>query len=113
MKLDVLSRHYLPNFSEKERLLPIQLPPLAINDEITLTIPVGYTVDELPAKTGWETAYGSCHVSYATTDGVLTLKRVIVLNQMIIPVEDYAKLRQFLSDVTKADRTSLLLKRRG
>ena len=113
VKLDVLSRHYLPNFSEKERLLPIQLPPVAIEDEITLTLPPGYVVDELPAKTALASSYGSCNVTYAVSGSVLTLNRTVVLNQSTVPVEDYAKLRQFLSEIAKADRTALLMKRHG
>lgn len=113
VKLDVLSRHYLPNFSEKERQLPVQLPPLAINDEIVLWIPPGFKVDEVPAKTSLESPYGSCHMTYEVSGESLLLKRAVILNQATIPIADYAKLRQFLSDIAKADRTSLLLKWQG
>lgn len=113
VKLDILSRHYLPNFSEKERALPIYLPPLAIDDEIVFTVPTGFQVDELPAPTVLESTYGSCRMTYETIGEAMVLKRVVVLNQSTIPVADYAKLRQFLGDIAKADRTSLLLKRQG
>lgn len=113
VKLDILSRHYLPNFSEKERLLPIQLSPLAIDDEILFSIPEGFKIDELPAQTSLDSPYGICRMTYAVTGETLVLKRAVVLNQMIVPVQDYAKLRQFLSDLAKADRTSVLLKRQS
>lgn len=113
VKLDILSRHYLPNFSEKERLLPIQLPPLAINDTIALAIPEGFKIDEVPAQTSLESAYGSCHMTYEIVGETMRLNREVVLNSATIPTAEYAKLRQFLSDIAKADRTSLLLKPKG
>ena len=113
VKLDILSRHYLPNFSAKERLLPIQLPPMAINDEIVLSIPSGFQVGELPAQTSLDSPYGSCRITYEIVGQTLKLKRLVILNQTSIPTADYAKLRQFLSDLAKADRTSLLLKKQG
>jgi len=113
VKLDILSRHFLPNFSEKERLLPIQLPPVAIDDEIVLWIPQGLKIDELPAKISLESPYGSCQMAFEISGETLRLRRLVVINQGTIPVADYGKLRQFLSDLAKADRTSLLLKPQG
>jgi hypothetical protein len=113
VKLDILSRQHLPNFSEKERVLPIYLQPLALNDEIVLSIPAGYKVDEVPAKTSLESPFGSCRLTFEEGAGTLLLKREVVIHQATIPVTEYAKLRQFLSDIAKADRASLLLKPQG
>ncbi len=112
-KLDILSRSVLPNFSEKDRLLPIYLPAIALNDEIVLSIPAGFRVDEIPAKTSLESPYGNCHLTYEMAGDSVILKRLVVLHQTTIPVAEYPKLRQFFSDLAKADRTSLLLKPKG
>ncbi len=113
VKLDLLSRKYLPNFSEKERQLPIGLPPLAIKDEIVLHIPQGMVASEFPAASSLESPYGSCVITCESAGDTLVFKRQVVLRESRIPAADYDKLRKFFSDIAKADRAAVLLKRQG
>ncbi|MEO6993225.1 MAG: hypothetical protein ABI273_06330, partial [Lacunisphaera sp.] len=111
VKLDVLSRHYLPNFSENERRLPIQLNPVMIQDEVVLKLTGGYTVDEVPRKISFESPYGSYTVDFSLTPGALLMKRTITIKYARIPAADYASVRKFLADIVRADRSSVLLKK--
>lgn len=111
VKLDLLSRKYLPNFSDKERLLPIGLPPLAINDEIVLVIPQGFVATEFPADSSFQSPYGSCQITCVVQEGELVFKREVLLKESEIAATDYHLLRQFFSDIAKADRATVLLKR--
>jgi hypothetical protein len=111
VKLDVLSRHYLPNFSESTRALPVEIPPLMLRDQIVLDLGGVYTVDELPGKTSLNTAYGSYEISFALAQGSVVMSRTVLLNRLEVPATDYANLRKFFIDMARADRTSILLKR--
>jgi transglutaminase-like putative cysteine protease len=109
LKLDVFSRRY-PIFPEKERVLPIALHPIMIRDVISLSLAGGYAVDELPAKVSIKTAYGSYQSSCAIDHNSLVLRRTLLINRNDVPLEDYAKVRQFFNAIARADRTSVLLR---
>ncbi len=111
VKLDVLSRHYLPNFSDNERRLPIQLKPVMIQDEVVLKLAGGYTVDEVPRKISFESPYGSYAADFTLTPDALVMKRTITIKYLRVPAEDYTAVRKFLTDIVRADRSSVLLKK--
>jgi hypothetical protein len=100
----------IPVFSEKVRYHPIELPPLFIEDEISLAIPTDQTVEEQPQPVTLESPYGSYTLTCSTEAGVLTLHRTITLNKVEVPVADYPKLKKFFTDLARADRSSVLLK---
>ena len=110
VKMEVFSRDNLPSFSEKERHLPIELDPDSLEDEIVLTIPAGQKVEELPAPASIDSPYGMYRLDAKIVDNTVVLTRRVTLNRVEIPVEDYAKIRQFLSAVARADRCSVILK---
>ena len=111
VRLDVLGREFLPNLAEARRRLPIDLGPTNVVDDIVLTLPQGYAVAEVPAPVKLESEYGSLAISYEAGPGTVRMKRNFVLPRQIVPVADYAKLKKFLSDIARADRSSVLLKR--
>jgi hypothetical protein len=111
VRLDVLSRDSLPNFVERERRTPIQIPPLIQQDEVGLTLPPGFTVDELPPKTALAGPYGSYENSFVVAGPLLTRHRTLRFASEIVPASAYAGLQKFLADVAKIDRTAVILKR--
>lgn len=110
VKLDVLSRRYLPNFSENERRLAIGLRPAMVHDEIILKLGEGVTVDEVPPAISFESPYGTYQASFAVEHDSLVMKRTVLINRIQVPADDYAKLRRFFSDIARADRSSVMLK---
>ena len=110
VKLDVLNRRNLPAFPEKVRYRPIELSPLELADEITLVLPDGQTVEELPATVKLQTPYGDYETTCITEQQTVVLRRRLSLNKIEVPVADYEKLKKFLADIARADRSSVLLK---
>jgi hypothetical protein len=110
VRLDVMSRDSVPAFPEKERRLPVGLRPLIQRDEVTLKLPPGYVVDEMPARAEVRSAYGFYEGTFAVVDGAVVAHRVLKLEDRTVPVSEYAALRQFLADVAKADRAALVLR---
>ena len=113
VKLDVLSRHRIPSFPEKVRHGPIELPTLVINDEVLFELPSDQTAEEMPASTKLESPYGKYELTCAVEQNTVVLHRTITFNKVEVPVSDYEKLKKYLSDIARADRSSVLLKRRS
>lgn len=111
VRLDVLSRDSTPVFPEKQRSLPIALHPLVQRDEVTLKLPTGFVVDELPSRTELHSAYGDYESVYEVLEGSVVSRRMFKLDDRTVPVGEYAALRQFLAAVAKADRAALVLRR--
>jgi len=113
VRLDVLSRDTVPAFPAKERKLPVKLNLLLLHDEVTLKLPPGFVVDELPDRAEFTSPYGHYESSYAFADGVVVAHRTLKLEDRVIPVSEYASLRKFLGDVAKADHSSVVLRKGG
>jgi hypothetical protein len=113
VKLDVMDRHALPSLPEKDRSVPVRLYPLDLADTITLHIPAGCQVDELPPNAAIESPFGRYQITAETVGDTVVAHRTVSLNRMEVPVADYAKLKAFLSRIAKADSCSVILKSGG
>lgn len=111
VRLDVLSRDTVPAFPAKERKLPIKLNLLLLRDEVTLKLPPGFVVDELPDAAKLTSPYGHYESTYGVADGSVVAHRMLRLEDREVPVSEYAALRKFLGDVSKADHSSVVLRK--
>jgi len=110
VRLDVLNRDTIPTFAEKDRRTPVELRPIIQNDEVVLALPAGFSVEELPTRTGLSSPYGSYENSFETKAGTIVFHRLLKLNPVVVAIADYPKLRQFLSNASKADRGAVVLR---
>jgi hypothetical protein len=113
VKLDVMDRREMPAFPEKDRSVPVRLYPLAVVDMITLHIPAGCKIDELPPNAAIESPFGRYQITTETAGETVVVRRAVNLNRMEVPAADYAKLKTFLGQIAKADRCSVILKSGG
>lgn len=111
VRLDVLGRSHIPNLTETKRHLPVFLRPVEMVDEIRLALPAGYGVAEVPAPSSVSSEYGRLSVQYVVEPGLVRMKRSFTLERKVVPTGEYAQLKQFLADVARADRSSILLRR--
>jgi hypothetical protein len=111
IRLDVLGRANVPNLTEPQRRLPVEVHPLELADDIKLNLPAGFAAAEVPKKVALESQYGRFNVEYLVEPGSVRMKRTLVLERAVVPVTDYPKLKQFLADVARSDRSSVLLRR--
>ncbi len=110
VRLDVLSRDALPTFPAAERKLPVELQPILQRDEVVLALPERCAVEELPARVELQSTYGRYESSYETKGATVVARRVLRLEECIVPVGEYAALRKFLQEVAKADRSAVVLR---
>jgi hypothetical protein len=108
---DVLGRGMLPSLSAPDRRTPILLRAVAVEDEVVLTLPEGIASEELPSALTLNSDFGSYERKIVVDGNKITLLRHAELKPQVVPAADYAKLRKFLADFAKADRTSVLLRK--
>lgn len=111
-KMDLLDRDYIPTLAAPKRHHPIKLLPLAFSDEIKITLADGLAAEELPATVSLSTPYGIYQREYSLDGRTLRLKRQLRIGRNLVPASEYAAVRKFLTDVAKADRSSILLRTR-
>lgn len=109
-KLDVFNRSQIPVYPEKNRRTTAELPPLCLDDVIRLQVPEGLVIEELPRPASVKDKYGSLTLSFEQKDSVVTLRRRLVLNRTLVPVNEFLVLRKFMADLARSDRSSVLLR---
>jgi hypothetical protein len=111
VRLDLLSHDTIPAFAQPTRVTPLEIRPLVERDQVTLTLPTNFKIEELPAKVTVDSAYGTYERSYSMKDDRLVSERLVKLRRVVVPPTDYPAFRKFLSDLAKADRSAVVLRR--
>jgi hypothetical protein len=67
-------------------------------------------VEEIPKTVQLQTPYGKYSSTYEVSDRTVVVHRSLMLENRMVPVDEYAALKKFLADVAKADRASVVLR---
>jgi hypothetical protein len=94
-------RHYPIEFAQTERE----------TDHFDITVPVGYSVDELPPAVHAETSFGSYDSKTEMSAGVLRYTRSYEIRELRVPPEKLAELKQFYRLIARDERASAVFKR--
>jgi hypothetical protein len=100
------------DFNKKDRKYPVELDNVAEHrDEFDITLPPGWTLDELPPATKLEQP-GLSYVSQSSFAGqTLTYKRTYRVTGVRYPVDKFSDLRTFYTKVQQDERSSAVLKK--
>jgi len=109
----IVSRRDFTPLTKPTRAYPVILTPRSYSETAVITIPDGYTVDELPPPTEAAERFG--HYK-ATTDfdaekKQVRYQRTLEMSAAEIPVSEYATVRQFYETMRKAEQTPVVLRR--
>ncbi|HWW61344.1 MAG TPA: DUF3857 domain-containing protein [Thermoanaerobaculia bacterium] len=80
-------------------------------DDITLHMPEGYSVESIPQPLKMDLGGAAYSTQYANANGTLTLKRSMAINTVLIGADNYKVLRSFYSRVANADQETVVLKK--
>jgi hypothetical protein len=108
----IVSRRDSVSLTEAKRKLPIVLNPAAYSEIVSVKLPIGFDVDEMPDALRLETAFGSYATSYEIKDGQLVFTRRLVQRATTIPVEQYASVRSFFEKIRAAEQAPVVLARK-
>ena len=110
VKLDLFSRSGMPAFPKRERMFPVDFDGSQVRETVRLVLPGRFAAEELPAPVDIREPFASYESRVVLADGVLSLERVVTLQDTSVPQADYGRVRQFVGDVAKADKSSALLR---
>ena len=104
----VVSRSQLA-FSDEKRESPLWFDGRGIDEVATFKFPAAFKVDELPENVRIEKAFGSYEITYQASGQQVTVTRKTNLRAGLIPVSDYAAVREFFRAISSADHAPVVL----
>ncbi|GAA4324115.1 DUF3858 domain-containing protein [Flaviaesturariibacter amylovorans] len=103
-------------FKSAERLFPVEMP-YTLNQTYSLTIyiPDGYEVDELPKSMRLhfnEAKEGGFEYLISQSEGVISMRSVIRLDRTVFTPEEYENLREFYTMIVAKQKEQIVLKKK-
>lgn len=105
----IVSRRESLALTEPKRKHPVVLTSNAYSETLSLKLPAGFAVDELPDAVKLDTAFGSYATNYEVKDGHLMFTRKLVQKAVTIPVDQYATVRSFFEKIRAAEQSPVVL----
>ncbi|MBY0505009.1 MAG: DUF3857 domain-containing protein [Bryobacteraceae bacterium] len=99
-------------FTEPKRTHPIVLNPDAFTELTTVSLPEGFTVDELPDAVTVKTAFGEFRSTYEAKDGTLLVRRSLEVKAATLPPESYREVKSFYDQVQGHEQAPVVLLKR-
>ena len=91
---------------------PVMLDAFALRETVTFHLPAGFVVDETPDAVNLSTSFGKYKTSYEVAEGKLIFKRELVMNRAIVPVDNYAAVKDFYSKMREVEQSPVVLLRK-
>ena len=108
----VVSRREGLSLTAAERKHPVVLRANAYSETVSVQLPSGFAVDELPDPVKLETTFGSYSTSYEVKNGELIFKRQLSQRATTIPVADYNVVKKFFESIRNAENAPVVLARK-
>lgn len=114
IRLNIFNKYdYIPK-RYRNRTLPLKIDRGFLDiDTYTITIPEGYTTNNLPLKKELTSKFGTYKISLEKTDDTtLIYKKYFLLKEGLHPKEDYKKYRKFMKKIAKLENTRIALNKK-
>ena len=98
--------------SRQKREYPVLLPSDRFNETMTVKLPEGFDVDEMPDPWKFDGEFGHYESSCAVAGRTLTCLRTMQIKAQLIPPAQYPALREFFEHVAGADAAPVVLVRK-
>ncbi len=112
---------FRPSFSDRrapellvseDRKMPIVLQPLALQESVFVSLPDGYTLDEIPEPVQITTPFGDYMGEAVVRGSELVCTRRITVRGDLLPPESFPAVRDFLARVRAAEHSPVVLVRK-
>ncbi|HXZ28444.1 MAG TPA: transglutaminase, partial [Terriglobales bacterium] len=99
-------------FEGKERKYPVEFAaPTLQTDDFEITLPPGFTVDDLPTPADLDAGFASYKSQIQVQGNVLHYSRQYEIKDILVPTEQLPKLKTFYRRVAGDENASAVLKR--
>ena len=82
-------------------------------DTVSITLPLGYSVESLPKDVTLKNKFGSYSISFKVKENKIELIRTREQQEAIFPASEYSQLVEFFDTMSKADRSRLVMVKNG
>ena len=97
--------------TKEPRKFPIELEePTRDTDSFEITIPTGYTVDDLPPAVDADFGFASYHAKTVVNGNVVDYTRTFEVKELSVPVAQAEELRKFYRIIASDERNTVVLK---
>jgi Domain of Unknown Function with PDB structure (DUF3857)/Transglutaminase-like superfamily len=96
-------------FTQPTRKHPILFESNSFSETVSVALPAGFAVDEMPDPLKLETDFGKYTSSYVVKDNKLVFTRVYTLNQISIMPEKYETVKDFYKKILNAEQSPVVL----
>lgn len=97
------------SFNDGVRSNPYMIDASAYSESVTIKLPEGFEVDEMPEAVKLETEFGRFEATYKIVGGHLVFNRSMKLNRATIPANKYETVKSFFGRVHAADQSPVVL----
>ena len=108
----IVSRRESLFLTKAKREYPVMLKSTAYSETVSVKLPEGFVVDEMPDPVKLETFFGSYATTYEVKEGQLIFTRKLVQNAATIPVDQYNLVRGFFEKIRAAEQAPVVLARK-
>jgi len=109
-KPTVIGRSEEIHYRKENREYPVDLAMTeAIEDNLTIELPAGFKIDELPDPEKLSTDFGQFETSYKVEGQILHFHRRLAVKGVRVPKEKYPELKKFFEHVYASDQASVVL----
>jgi hypothetical protein len=99
-----------PRFAaQKDRFLPIVLNGRLYRKQVSIKLPDGFTVDEMPSPFKAESPFAKFNIAFRQEKGQLIVEEELRTEAVTLPASDYQKVKKFFDDVYGANNQSAVL----
>jgi hypothetical protein len=97
--------------TKEPRKFPIELEePTRDTDTFEITLPPGYTVDDVPPPVDADFSFASYHAKTVVNGNVVDYTRTFEVKQLSVPVNQAEELRKFYRIIASDERNTVVLK---
>jgi len=108
----IMARRESLALTEAKRKHPIVIRSTAYSETVSVKLPSGFAVDEMPDRVKLNTSFGSYATTYEVKDGQLIFTRQLVQIGTVIPVDQYNSVRGFFERIRAAEQAPVVLIRK-
>jgi hypothetical protein len=108
----IVSRRESLFLTEAKRNHAVVLDAYSFNETVSVKLPAGFAVDELPDAVKLDAPFGSYQTSYEVKGGELLFTRTLAQRAGTIPVDQYQAVRTFFERIRAAEQAPVVLARK-
>jgi len=104
-----VSRREGSAFVEPARKYPISLDAHSFAETVSIALPSGFRVDEMPEPVSLEVPFGTYASSCKVENGQLVFTRSLIQRSAVVPASEYDQVRRFFDRMSASDQAPVVL----